>query len=193
MKLTDVWGIMLNNRAKADSQQVLERLEIKNGDVIADVGSGGGYFAFEFAKRVKKEGKVFAVDTNADLLGFINKRSKKQGIQNLITIMADESGFGLSGENCNLIFLRNVFHHLDNAEVYFQNLQQSLKPNGKIAIIEWQDKNGACAMRNGHSTPESKIFKVMETAGFKQVNSFDFLRNQSFNIFALNSAPPKSS
>jgi arsenite methyltransferase len=56
MKLTDVWGIMLNNRARAGSQQVLEKLQINNGDVIADVGSGGGYFAFEFARRVKNEG-----------------------------------------------------------------------------------------------------------------------------------------
>jgi ubiquinone/menaquinone biosynthesis C-methylase UbiE len=134
--------------------------------------------------------KVFAVDTNTDLLRFINKRSKKQEMQNVVTIVADASGFGLSGENCNLIFFRNVFHHIDNAEVYFRNIQQHLKPNGRIAIIEWLNQNGA----NGrHSTSELKICKVMETAGYKRINAFDFLHNQSFNIFVLNSALAKSS
>lgn len=186
MKLTDIWGFMLNNRAKAGSQRILESLQIRSGDVIADIGSGGGYFTFEFAKKVGKDGKVFAVDTNTDLFSYIENKLKKQEIQNVITVMADETGFVLPNGNCNLIFARNVFHHIENAEVYFQNIQKYLKSNGKIAIIEWlPDKKGIFTIRASHSTSETEICKIMETAGFKQVKSFDFLDRQSFNVFQL--------
>ncbi|WP_053955000.1 class I SAM-dependent methyltransferase [Inediibacterium massiliense] len=193
MKLTDIWGFMLNKRAKSGSQRVLESLQIKDGDMIADIGSGGGYFTFEFAKMVGKNGKVFAVDTNTALLRYINNKLKIQKIQNVVTIIAKETGFVLPDGTCNLIFVRNVFHHINNAEVYFRNIQKNLNPNGKIAIIEWlpNTKRGY-PIRTDHSTSEIEIRKVMKVAGFQQIRSFDFLDNQSFNIFKLNSTSSNS-
>ncbi len=184
INLTDIWGSMLNRRAKAYSQKVIESLQISCGDVITEIGSGGGYFTCEFAKKVGKDGKVFAVDINANLLNYIEKRLKKHNINNIITIEADETGFVLPNENCNLIFLRNVFHHIDNAEDYFRNIRNILKPNGKIVIIEWlPNKNGIYTMHAGHSTSETEICSVMEKAGFQRIHSFDFMTNQSFNVF----------
>lgn len=181
MKLINILGFMLNKRAKAGSQQILESLHIKKGDVIADIGSGGGYFTFEFAKRTGKDGKVYSVDTNTGLLNYIEKKQKKQNIKNVITMWADETGFQLSGETCNLIFSRNVFHHIKSAPDYFRSIQRNLNPDGKVAIIEWLP-NGA--MRTGHTKSEMEICRVMKAAGFKRIQSFNYLDSQSFNIFA---------
>jgi ubiquinone/menaquinone biosynthesis C-methylase UbiE len=181
--LTGIWAFMLNNRAKKDSQKVLESLQINPGDVIADIGSGGGYFAFEFAKKVGGNGKVFAIDTNKNLLDYIGSKFQVYQIQNVVTIIGNERGFTLPA-CCNLMFMRNVFHHLSDAVPYFQNIKAGLKADGRIAIIEWSpDAKGSDAFHTKHSTPEADICKVMKAAGFQHLESFRFLDGQSFNIF----------
>lgn len=184
MGLTGMRALMFNNRAKRGSSRVLESLQIKPGDVIADIGSGGGYFAFEFAQRVGKNGKVFAIDTNKDLLAYIDAKIKTQQIQNVATVMSSENGFVLPNAGCDLMFMRNVFHHLSNAVLYLQNIEVNLNPKGRIALIEWRPgAKGFCTMHMGHSTSESEICEAMKAAGFQHLESFNFLDKQSFNIF----------
>ncbi len=62
MNLKSIWAIMLNNRAKNGSDKILKSLQIKQGDFIADIGSGGGYYSFLFAELVAPEGKVYAIN-----------------------------------------------------------------------------------------------------------------------------------
>lgn len=186
MALAGIRAIMLNNRAKKDSSRVLESLQIEAGDVIADIGAGGGYFTFEFAEKVGEDGKVFAVDTNRSLLDYIDARVKIRKIRNIITVMGSEKGFALSNASCSLMFMRNVFHHISDAVPYFQHIKANLKHNGRIAIIEWRSgTKGLYAGHTGHCKPETEICKVMEAAGFQHLESFSFLDNQSFNIFKL--------
>ncbi|MBS7526381.1 methyltransferase domain-containing protein [Fusibacter paucivorans] len=185
MIITDMRALMLNKRAKANSEKLLNSLQIKEGDVIADVGSGGGYFTFEFAKMVKNEGKVFAIDDNEKLLDFIKRRIGMEKVQNIETIIANPLGFCLSGERCDLIFFRNVFHHIDDPVSYFQMLRQHLKPTGLVAIVEWKTHS------RGHCKPEAEICQMMKKAGYRQMRTFDFLHNQSFNLFAPEAALEK--
>lgn len=182
--LTGIRALMFNNRARKGSSRVLESLQIKPGDVIADIGSGGGYFAFEFAKRVGKDGKVFAVDTNRNLLDYVDAQLKKQQIQNVATVLSNENGFILPDAGCDLMFMRNVFHHLSNAVLYLENIKINLSPMGRIAVIEWRPGvKGFYAMHIEHCTPESEIHEAMSTVGFQHLQSFDFLNKQSFNLF----------
>ena len=73
--------------AKKDSQLVLNSLSIRPGAIIADIGSGGGYFTFEFVKRTGAGGKIFAVDTNQALLAHIENAIKNKRLDNIKTIM----------------------------------------------------------------------------------------------------------
>ena len=77
--------------------------------MIADVGSGGGYYTLEFAEKAGRDGKVFAVDTNENLLQCINAKLKKRQLQNVATLTAGKDGFRLGEGCCDLIFMRNVF------------------------------------------------------------------------------------
>jgi arsenite methyltransferase len=184
MGLSGIWAIMLNNRAKKDASRVLESLQIKTGDVIADVGSGGGHFTLEFAKKVGKDGRVFAVDTNRKLLDYIDAKLQTQQIRNVVTVIGGEKGFALPNSSCDLMFMRNVFHHISDPVPYFQNIRVNLNPEGRIAIIEWRPgAKGSYAIHTGHCTPEPEICKVMEAAGFRHLGAFGFLEKQSFNIF----------
>lgn len=179
MNLISIRASMLNYRAKKGSSEVIKKLEIKKGDIIGDIGSGGGFFTFKFSKIVGAEGKVFAVDTNQKLLAHINLIMKRNQIQNIETLPSNENCCPLLDTSCNFIFMRNVFHHIINQVNYFENIRNCLNTGGKIVIIEWLP--GATLI--GHCTEEMKIKEIMKGAGFTHLKSFDFLKKQSFNIF----------
>ncbi len=185
MGLTGIWAVMLNKRAKKDSRHVLDSLEIGTGEVIADIGSGGGLFVFEFAERIGSGGKVFAVDTNKALLSRLEKMLQKQQIENVETLLGNEDGCPLPKSSCDLIFMRNVFHHIANPVLYLRNVKESLKSGGRLAIIEWSpDMRRNYISRAGHCTPEGEIRRVMQEAGLGHLKTLDFLEGQSFNIFS---------
>jgi len=75
MLIAQIKAMMFNSRAKEDAQQVLENLQIKKGDRIADIGSGGGYFTFHFLKLIGPKGVVYAADIDTKLLAEIEKKS----------------------------------------------------------------------------------------------------------------------
>ncbi|MBW9172757.1 class I SAM-dependent methyltransferase [Clostridium estertheticum] len=185
MNSTSIRAVMLNIRAKKDSSQVIKSLEIKKGNTIADIGSGGGYFTFKFSKIIGTDGKVFAVDTNQKFLSHINKILKRDKIQNIKIVISNENRCPLSNISYDLIFMRNVFHHITSPVNYFKNIKNCIKPGCKIAIIEWLPTNMKWRYVGfpGHCTQENEIQKIMLDAGFMHLKSFNFLKRESFNIF----------
>jgi len=132
MILKGILAAMLNNGAKEDAQKVLDALQIKSGDTVADIGSGGGFFTFEFASRAGENGRVYAVDTDTAFLKRIKRIAEKQNIGNIETVVGAPDGCPLPQESCDLIFLRNAFHHIKNPGDYMKSLRDSLKPGGRI-------------------------------------------------------------
>ena len=124
---------MLNKRAaspKSKPTEILKALNINEGDIIGDIGTGGGYFTFEFSRKVGKKGKVYAIDTNQKSLDYIENKSKKETINNIKTVLANANKFSLP-EKVDMLFLRNVFHHLPEPTEYFKTLKQCLKDDGR--------------------------------------------------------------
>jgi ubiquinone/menaquinone biosynthesis C-methylase UbiE len=179
---------MLNKRAPSPNSNpdgIIKILSLKQGQDIADTGSGGGYFSFKFANIVGKDSKVFAVDTNPEFLRHIERSAKERGASNITTVLAKEDGFALAEHSLDLIFLRNVTHHLPNRVSYFGRLRSLLKPGGRIAIFEYKPGGGFNFRRLfGHFVPKEELVKEINEAGFGQYQNFDMLPEQSFLIFA---------
>jgi len=176
---------MLNRRAaspKYKPDEIIKSLKIHKGDVIADIGAGGGYFTFEFSREVGENGKVYAVDTNKNSMKFIGDESVKKGIENIMTVIAGGDGLYLP-EKVNLIFLRNVFHHLPEPAEYFKKINSFLNEDGKVAIIDYSKKGTSFIGITGHYVPEKVLIDELEKAGFYPSERFDFLPEQSFIIF----------
>jgi ubiquinone/menaquinone biosynthesis C-methylase UbiE len=177
------------NRAASDPRnkpnEVLNVLKLQQGQVVADIGAGGGYSSLRFAEIVGKNGRVFAVDTNQKFLEYINNDAREKGLENVKTILVPGEKLDLPEKSLDLIFMRNVCHHLRNRVEYFRKLGHFLKPNGKVAIIE-RSKPLTLHGIFGHYVPRETIIKEMEKAGFIVKQEFEFLPNQSFIIFVQN-------
>jgi len=188
-KTMDFQAKMFNRKAsdpKNKPDQILETIALQLGQNVADIGAGGGYFSLRFAEAVGNEGHVFAVDTNSSFLEFIKESAEEKGLDNVETVLATEDGLNLP-ENVDLVFIRNVCHHIPNRVEYFRKLKSSLKPNGKVAIIEYKRGGGLFSFRRmfGHHVPKEIIVEEMNKAGYRLEKGFDFLPEQSFTIFSV--------
>jgi ubiquinone/menaquinone biosynthesis C-methylase UbiE len=170
--------------------RVIQSLEIRPGERVADLGSGSGYFVFALAKAVGPDGKVYAVDVDQEMNDLVAERAKTEGAGNIQVILARPEDPLLPGNGVDLIFTSNTYHHIKNRVSYLANLRKYLRRGGRIAIIEFDRRSWFAGLWE-HYTPKEFIQREMEQAGYRLLREFDFLDRQSFLIFAPN-APSES-
>jgi ubiquinone/menaquinone biosynthesis C-methylase UbiE len=164
--------------------KVIAALNLHPGEIIADLGSGGGYFTFKLAKAVAPSGTVYAVDVDKDMIELISKRLKEESGNNVETILATPTDPRLPQTGVDLIFTVNTYHHIADRSDYFANARKYLRPGGRIAIIDL-DRRAWLEVLLGHYTPSETIKREMEQAGYTLQQQLDFLDRQSFLIFSL--------
>ena len=177
---------MLNREASSPKNMALDiikHLNIKNGMVVGDIGSGGGFFSHEFSREVGGKGRVYAIDVNQKSLEYIGVNLEKEEKMNVRTVKANPDGMYLP-ENVDIFFLRNVFHHLTDPVEYFKSIKKFLKDTGKIAIIDYERKKFNFFGLFGHYTPRNVLLETMDKAGFYPLEIYNFLPDQLFVIFA---------
>jgi ubiquinone/menaquinone biosynthesis C-methylase UbiE len=184
---TSLFLRMLNKEASSPRNRpgvIIESLQVRKGYEIADIGSGGGYFTLEFARRTGKGGRVYAVDTQPKYLAFISRQAEQAGLKNIAFVPVTGDEINLPEAGLDLVFVRNAFHHLPEPAEYFRNLKGFLKPDGKVAIIEHKPKAGFSFIAMfKHYTCVETIMQTM--AGYFLAQSFTFLPGQTFNLFGI--------
>ncbi len=177
---------MFNRQAadpKSKPDDILKALAVQKGQKVADIGAGGGYFAVRFADAVGGQGRVYAVDIDSGKLEFIKKSAAEKGAGNIETVLVGKEAVPLP-EKVDLIFLRNVYHHIPNRVEYFSKLQELLKPGGRIAIVEHKGGGGFHSLFE-HRVSGETIVEEMTRAGYSVTETLDMLPKQSFTIFSL--------
>lgn len=163
--------------------QVVQALAIRPGESVADLGAGSGYFTLRLAKAAGPAGRVFAVDVDAADLEDLGRRARELGFSNVQPVLAGPADSGLPEGGADLVFLCNTYHHLADRVGYFGGLKRSLRPGGRVAIVEMQN----LPWYFGHGsdqTDSSTIRREMEAAGYRLIAEHGFLELQSFLVFA---------
>ncbi len=160
--------------------EVILALAPKPDAVIADIGSGTGYFSVRFAHMVP-EGRVYGVDTEPDMVKYLAERAKRLGLKN-VTAVAGAPDDPRLPERADLIILVDTFHHIDDRVRYFRRLHDSLKPGGRIAIIDFRMDSPKGPPKGSRLTPED-VRGEMKAAGYMLVQEHTFLPDQYFLIF----------
>lgn len=160
--------------------EVIEALKLKPDAMIADIGAGTGYFAVRFAHMVPK-GLVYAVDAEPDMVKYLSERAKRSGLGNLSAVQAQPGDPKLPGQ-MDLAILVDVYHHIDNREDYFRRLAGSLKPGGRLAIIDFRLDSPVGPPRAARIAPE-QVKAELQGAGYTVSEEHGFLPNQYFLVF----------
>ena len=160
--------------------EVIQALALKNDAVVADIGAGTGYFAVRFANMAPK-GKVYAVDVEPDMVKYLGERAKREKYANLLAIAGTPDDPRLP-EKADLILLVDVYHHIENRERYFRNLRASLKPGGRVAVIDFRMASPDGPPRAARIEPQ-RVVDELQAAGYELARQHDFLPNQFFLVF----------
>jgi len=171
----------LLHRANADVADEMKRLaslmDWKPGTIVADIGAGDGRYAFAAARLVGPSGKVFATEIDQEKLAALKSEVTKRHLTNVIVIDSKEADTHLPAECCDAIFLRRVYHHLTKPAEFDQSLLRSLKPGGRLAIIEFPPRaslapvEGVPANRGGHGIPQKILIEELTSAGLQLVKT----------------------
>lgn len=180
---------MFNRKAasrKSKPDEVLRSLPLGPGTRVADIGSGGGYFALRFAQVVGPGGMVFAVDTDPELLGYVEERAREKGLDNVQTALAEAGLPSLPQASLDLVFMRNVTHHIDDRTAYLVGVRRLLAPEGRLAIIEYLESRGL-SFRGifRHYVPKETLIEEAVSAGYRLEEDLTFLPEQSFTIYSV--------
>src|ERR1700682_798906 len=171
----------LLRRADADAVDEIKRLatlmEWKPGTIVADIGAGDGKYAFAAAQLVGGSGKVFATEIDEEKLAILRSEVTKRHLANVIVVESKEADTNLPADCCDAIFLRRVYHHLTKPAQFDAALLRSLKPGGRLAIIEFPPRSGREPVegvppnRGGHGIPQKVVIEELTSAGLQLVKT----------------------
>ncbi len=165
---------------------VVAALGLAEGDRVADVGAGDGYFTFYLAEAVGAGGRVYAVEVEEHLVDALERQVQIRDAANVDAVLGELDDPRLPDRGVDLVFLCNTYHHIENRTAYFARLRADLSPKGRLAIIDMRaDLTGIAGLFShaGRSAPRADLYGEMELAGFRHVERHDFLPVQIFEIF----------
>jgi ubiquinone/menaquinone biosynthesis C-methylase UbiE len=162
--------------------EVVQALALKDGERVADIGAGSGYFALRFARHVGTAGRVYAVDINPDMILHLNERVRDAGLDNVRTVLARPEDPLLAAASVDRIFICDTWHHVPGHAAYLERLRQALKPGGQIVIIDFQKKETPGAPMEMRIARED-VVREFQQAGFRLAREETFLPYQYFLIF----------
>ena len=160
--------------------EVIQALALKPDAIVADIGAGTGYFAVRFGNMVPK-GRVYGVDIEPDMVKYLAERAKREKRDNVIALQGAPETPNLP-EKADLILMVDVFHHIDEREQYFRHLRASLKPGGRIAIIDFRLDSPEGPPQAARVAPE-RVISELKSAGYRLAAQHRFLPNQYFLVF----------
>jgi predicted methyltransferase len=160
--------------------EVIQALALKPDAVIADVGAGTGYFSMRLANMVPK-GRVYGVDIEPDMVKYLAERARREKRDNVVAV-AGAPGDPRLPEKADLILMVDVFHHIDDRTGYFRKLRTSLKPGGRIAVIDFRLDSPQGPPKAARIAPE-RVVAELEGAGYTLAKEHRFLPNQYFLVF----------
>lgn len=160
--------------------EVVQALALVPGAHVADLGAGTGYFAARLANMLPG-GRVYAVDIEPDMVRYLEARAKREGLRNVIALKGEPDDPRLP-EKVDLVLLVDVYHHIGDRRSYFRRLRESLRPGGRIAVIDFKLDSPEGPPRSARVAPDV-VRTEMKAAGYRVAVEHDFLPYQYFLVF----------
>ena len=168
-----IFAVQAKANAADEIKQLRAPMDWRPGTVVADVGAGDGRYSFAAAEKVGAGGKVYATEIDAKKLEELRAEVAKRKLHNVVVVESKEADTDLPTACCDAIFLRRVYHHLTKPAEFDANIVRSLKPGGRLAIIDFPPRSGlepvegVPANRGGHGIPQKIVIEELTAAGLE--------------------------
>lgn len=181
-------GIPWLDRPERESEEsptrLVDALELKGGEVVADLGAGSGYLTFRMAPKVGEKGKILAVEIQAEMIAELRKKIEKDKIANVEAIRCTESDPKLPEAGVDLVLMVDVYHELAFPYEVMLAVRKSLKPRGRVVLVEYRKEDPKVPIKEVHKMSEEQIAKEMAVVGLVHVKTVETLPRQHIAIYS---------
>jgi len=182
-------GILLMESRDNQEQpaKIIQFMGLNDGDIIADIGCGNGYFTLRLAKEVGPHGVVFAVDVQQGMLDQLIERQKEANISNVYPILGEYDDPLLPPGKIDWMLLVDAYHEFSNPEAMLARMKDSLAPGGRIALLEYRGERSPgknqFPIPRDHAMTVEEVMNEWPPAGFEMVTLVEFLPMEHFFVF----------
>ena len=152
-----------------------QKLELKPGMVVCDMGCGNGYHTFPMARAVAPGGKVYGVEIQEPYLKMLEDGAKQNGVTNFLPILGLTWDPKLPEAAHDLILLVDVYHEFDHPGEMLQAMRKALKPQGALVFVEFRAEDDSVPIKPEHKMSRPQLKKELEANGYRLVKEFDGL------------------
>ncbi len=164
-------------------REVIEALALRPGQVVADIGSGSGYFTLRFAHHVGDQGRVYAVDVDPEMVRDLNRRVRDLGRRNVVTVLADPDDPLLPDASVDRFVIVDTWHHIADQARYLGLMKRMLRPAGQVVMIDFQKKDLPVGPPPAMKIARDDLVRQLEQSGFRLAAEHTFLPYQYFLVF----------
>ena len=164
--------------------QVMDALRVAEGTTVADLGAGGGWFTMRLARRVGRFGRVYAVDVQRLMIEAIERRVEREGLNNVTAILGEYDNPKLPPDaRTDAVLIVDALHEMEDPVRLLTNVARTLKPHGRIGIIDYREGDGGPGPDAAERVPPSVVISQASAAGLRLIEQQNFLPYQYFLIF----------
>ncbi len=163
--------------------EVVQALRLSPGMTVADLGAGTGYFERHLAGAVGDGGTVLAIDTEPNLVVHLRQRAEEEKTSNVVPVLGSTDNPRIPAAGADLILIVDTLHHIDDRPSYLRRLRASLKPGGRIAVIDFKKEKSAVGPPIEHRLAREQVVEELGLAGYRLVEEPGLLQYQYFLVF----------
>jgi SAM-dependent methyltransferase len=130
------WLESPERRSTQDPEVVWNRVGLKPGETVVDIGAGTGYFAVSAARRVGTSGRVYAVDVSRELVELLHERSAEKALPQLIPVRSTPEAIPIDSGLADVLLFANVLHDIPSATI--SEAVRLLRPSGRAVNVDWK-------------------------------------------------------
>ena len=163
-------------------EQVMDALGIADGSSVADLGAGGGWFTVRLSRRVGPNGRVYAEDIQPQMIESIARRVSREGLANVVTVLGTPDDPRLPTD-LDAVLIVSTYPEMTNPVALLKNVAVSLKPNGRIGIIDFRLEGGGPGPPTDERVEPEAVIRDAERAGLQLLAREEFLTYQYLLVF----------
>ena len=163
---------------------LLDALNLRKGEVVADVGAGSGYFTWRMARLVGDTGVVYAVDIQQEMLDLLMNNMAKRRVEKTVKpILGTVSDPKLPPDSCDTMLLVDVYHEFDHPYEMVANMVKALKLDGRIVFVEFRGEDPNVPIKAVHKMTEAQLKKEMTVHALRWEETLTILPQQHIIVF----------
>jgi ubiquinone/menaquinone biosynthesis C-methylase UbiE len=146
---------------------ILAQIGLRPGLTFIDVGCGDGFFALPAARIVGKEGKVYALDIDAEAISSLTEKALRSNLKNVEARVGAAEDIVFCESCADVLFFGIVLHDFDDPAKVLRNAARMIKPSGRLVDLDWKKKPMNFGPPDNIRFSEEEAAKLIFKAGFK--------------------------